>query len=160
MKSKLLFPNRFIKIGFTLIGLVSLLLLYVNIFGNIKFLTHFPVFCIYDSGFFSGKHVMEFIHDDVLFELASIMFVLGSIFIGFSKQKSEDEFTANIRLESLLWTMYVLFALFLLSIMFIYGWLFAEIHLGSIFAFLVIFNLRFYYILYKSKRASKDEKQS
>ncbi|MFA6334379.1 MAG: hypothetical protein WCX48_02340 [Bacteroidales bacterium] len=163
MKTKFLLPNKFIKVGFILLGLSILLMLFTGIFGDIKLLTKFPVFYIYNSGVFPAisdaqNHLMGFMYDDIHYELIVTLFVLGCVFIGFSRLKSEDEYTVNLRLESLLWAMYVNFAIFLFSVLFIYGLFFLEIQLYCLLAFLAIFNLRFYYMLYQSKKSSRNEK--
>jgi uncharacterized membrane protein len=82
------------------------------------------------------------------------------MFIGFSKLKSEDEFTIKLRLEALLWAVYINFAIFLLSVIFIYGMVFIQIPLFSSLAFLVLFIVRFNYVLYQSKKLGSYEKQS
>lgn len=161
MKTKFLFPNKFIKIGLILFSISILLTSYTNIFGDINILTKVPVLYFYDSGVFQKINIhsfMGFKHDDIQFELFVTLFVLGCVFAGFSKLKSEDEYTINLRLESLLWAMYVNFAVFLFSVLFVYGIVFVEIPFYSLLAFLVIYNMRFYYILYKSKKSISYEK--
>lgn len=161
MKTRFLFPNKFIKIGLILFSISILLTSYTDIFGDIHILTKVPVLYFYDSGVFQKTNIhsfMGFKYDDIQFELFVTLFVLGCVFAGFSKLKSEDEYTINLRLESLLWAMYVNFAVFLFSVLFVYGIIFVEIPFYSLLAFLVIYNMRFYYILYKSKKSISYEK--
>jgi hypothetical protein len=165
MKTKFLFPYKFNRIGWILLCLSILLALFIGIDGESKVLNHVPVFCIYDSGVIFQdpaikNPIMGFKYDDIRFELIITLFILGCMFIGFSKLKSEDEFTIKLRLEALLWAVYINFAIFLLSVIFIYGMVFIQIPLFSSLAFLVLFIARFNYVLYQSKKLGSYEKQS
>jgi hypothetical protein len=163
VKTKFLFPNKFIKIGWILIGLSVVIVLLNTLYPKNELLTHLPVFCIYDSGvpLLNPSHhnpIMEIKFDDINFEVISILFILGCLFIGFSSLKLEDEFTMKLRLESLLWSMYLNFLIFMLSIIFIYGIVFIWIPFFSLLAFLIIYIIRFYYVLYKSIKIGTNEK--
>ncbi|MCX6258183.1 MAG: hypothetical protein NTW49_09870 [Bacteroidia bacterium] len=160
MKTKLLFPRSIKKYGWILCGIAILLVLWVSIFGEIAFLKHVPVFYIYDSGIpFENAHRPFFgiKYDDIQFELFMTFFVAGCLFIGFSRLKSEDEFTLRLRLESLLWAVYITFSIFILTVLFVYGVFFIYIALFSLIAFMVIFIIRFFYVLYKSKKSLNNE---
>ena len=163
MKTKFLFPNKFNRIGLILLCLSILITLFFGINGENKLLTKVPVFYVYDSGPFlqditNKSPIMGFKYDDIRFELSITLFVLGCLLVGFSKLKSEDEFTIKLRLESLLWAMYINYAIFLFAVIFIYGMFFIQIPLLSTLAFLVIFIARFYYVLYQSKKSASYEK--
>jgi hypothetical protein len=163
MKTKFLFPYKFNRIGWILLCLSILTALFIGIDGESKLLTKVSVFCFYDSGVIFQdpaikNPIMGFKYDDIRFELVITLFILGCIFIGFSKLKSEDEFTIKLRLESLLWAVYINFGIFLLSVIFIYGLIFIQIPLYSSLAFLVIFIARFYYVLYQSRKIDNYEK--
>ena len=162
MKTKFLFPNKFNRIGLILLCLSILITLFFGINGENKLLTKVPVFYVYDSGPFYNttikSPIMGFKYDDIRFELSITLFVLGCLLVGFSKLKSEDEFTIKLRLESLLWAMYINYAIFLFAVIFIYGMFFIQIPLLSSLAFLVIFIARFHYVLYQSKKSASYEK--
>ena len=116
MKTKFLFPNIFIKIGWLLVLLGVFILFLTGYMGKHQFLTDIPVFCIYDSGdpfHPNTSQVMQIKYDDIEFELTILLFVIGGLFVGFSKLKIEDEFTTKLRLESLLWSMYIVFIIFI-----------------------------------------------
>jgi hypothetical protein len=159
MKTKLLFPHPFRRVGWILSGIGLLLILWIECIGNIGFLANIPVFAVYNdiplshsSGFF------KIISDDFQYELITLLLITGGMFIGFSKLKTEDEFSLKLRFESLLWATYVTFAFFLFSIIFIYGFAFLSIALYMLVIFLVIFTLRFYFVLYKAKMSIRHEK--
>lgn len=163
MKTKFLFPNNFIKIGWSLILLGVIMLLLSGYMEKHKILTHIPVFSIYDSGVplqdpNLQSPIMQIKYDDIRFELTILLFVIGCLFVGFSKLKIEDEFTTKLRLESLLWSMYFVLIAFIMSIIFIYGMIFIEIPLICLLSFLVIYIIRFYYVYYQSLKLSKNEK--
>ena len=67
--------------------------------------------------------------------------------------KDEDEYIAQIRLESLLWATYINYGFLLFSILFVYGLGFYQIMVFNIFTLLVIFLVRFNFILYKSAKS-------
>jgi hypothetical protein len=163
MKTRFLFPNKFIRIGWILVGTSFIIASFFSITNESKLLTNVPVFCVWDSGMPLQKPeihnpIMGFKNDNIRFELIVTFFVLGCLFIGFSRLKSEDEFTAKLRLESLLWAVYINFTIFLFSVIFIYGMIFIQIPFYSLLAFLVIFISRFYYVLYKAKISANHEK--
>ena len=162
MKTKLLFPHRYTRIGWIFIT-IAIFVYILFLVTDIKLFTHFPVFCVYDSGMPLQSAsiinpIMSWKYANIRFEIITSLFVLGSIFIGFSRVKSEDEYTMKLRLESLLWAMYINFAIFLFAILFIYGFIFIWIPFLSLLAFLIIFNVRFYYVLYQSKKMASYEK--
>jgi len=163
MNTKFLFPNKFNRIEWILLCLSILIALFFGIDGESKLLSNVPVFCVYDSGTILQdptikSSIMGFKNDDIRLELVITLFVLGSLFTGFSKLKTEDEYTIKLRLESLLWATYIIFAIFLFAVMFIYGMIFLNIPIYCMLAFLVIYIARFYYVLYQSKKLTNYEK--
>jgi hypothetical protein len=78
--------------------------------------------------------------------------------VGFSKEKNEDEYIANLRLSSLMWAVWVNYALLLLSFIFVYGMGFLHVMIYNMFTVLIIFIGRFNLILFKNKMISADEK--
>jgi hypothetical protein len=101
-------------------------------------------------------------------ELALMLVILGLVFIAFSKIKKEDELTARIRLNALYWAVLVNFMAYAVFICLALAntvihtsaveWVMDEFSNGlqftvyNFFAPLLIFILRFYYLLYKNKR--------
>ena len=78
--------------------------------------------------------------------------------MSFSKEKNEDEFITEIRLSSLLWAVCVSYTLLLVAFLFVYGSPFFEVMIYNMFTVLIIFIVRFNYILYKNTRTVSDEK--
>ena len=152
MKARFLFPHNFKRIGillsipFTILGLLCL-------YKDFSF--HFLVFN--KPLFFSLGHD-NFLGDfDLTNEFAIIGTILGLILISFSKEKLEDEYVATLRLESLQWSMYVNFALLIFSTLLIYGENYYTVTIYNMFTPLIIFILRFNYLLYIKPHFQQDK---
>jgi len=103
MKTKLLFPNRFKRIGWillvpsTILGILCLFNNYELGFLDVK------VFSIYSDSFFGPDTNSGFKDNNITDEIAGVLFIIGAAFVAFSKEKQEDEFIAKTRMESLVW---------------------------------------------------------
>lgn len=144
MKAHLLFPRYFRLIGF-LLAVPGLVLGYLFLFHR---------YTIPDFG--PGQHPGNMLSrlDNYTNELALTLVVVGLIFIAFAKVKTEDELTAYIRLNSLYWA--ILIHYLVLIFLTIYGLLnggeLTDEVLGiNLIMPLIIFILRFYYLLYKNR---------
>lgn len=91
-------------------------------------------------------------------EVVAILFTIGALLAGFSKQKNEDEYITVIRLESLLWATYINYAILILSMLLVFDAGFFTVMIFNMFTVLIIFILRFNYMLYKSYKSLADEK--
>jgi hypothetical protein len=95
---------------------------------------------------------------DITNTLVGVVFITGAILVGFSREKKEDEYIANLRLSSLLWAVFVSYLLLLLAFIFIYGGAFFMVMVYNMFTVMVIFIIRFNYLLYKNSKPVSDEK--
>jgi len=162
MKTQFLLPNRFKKIGLVLLFIVGLLLILFEIFADLNFLTNVPIIAIYDSGYPMqtskiDSHFFNVIHDDIQFELISILAIIGGLFVAFSRQKNEDEFISKIRMDSLVWATYAHFAVLIIMIFSIFGLDFLNVLFANMFTILILFILRFHYKVYKLGKSLRDE---
>lgn len=89
-------------------------------------------------------------------EIALSFTVIGLLLITFSREKTEDEFIQKIRLESLQWAVLVSYLLLIVSTWFIYGTPFFIAMIANLLTVLIIFNLRFHWLLMKA--SSKKER--
>ena len=105
-----------------------------------------------------GSENSHWFKNNITDELTAVIFTVGALLAGFSKQKNEDEYIATIRLESLLWATYVNYAVLILSLLFIYDAGFFTVMIFNMFTVLIIFLLRFNFMLYKTERSLADEK--
>ncbi len=164
MKTNYLFPHRFKQAGWILLGLSLVLFIVFLILpegpDSIEFFDC-NVFSLFPEKFMNWQNksspLWEIQKDNIGNELFAILFILGAIFVGFSKEKVEDEYVAKIRMESLMWATYICYGLLIFCILFIYGFSFLYVMIVNLFALLVVFVSRFQFMLYKSKRL-KDEK--
>ena len=153
MNNRFLFPHHFKMIGWailvpaTVVGLLSLF------FDFTLFELEVPVFAVFEDYLFEPKNSFTFIQNNIYDEVISGLVVIGGLMAAFSKEKYEDEYIAQIRLESLLWATYINYGFLLFSILFIYGMGFYQIMVLNMFTLLFIFLVRFNFILYKSARA-------
>lgn len=86
------------------------------------------------------------------------LFIIGALMVSFSREKMEDEFIARLRQTSLIWAVVVNYLLLLLSMLLIYGVAFLNVMLYQMFTILIIFIIRFNYLLYKNSKEIPDEK--
>ena len=159
MTKKLLLPHRYKKIGWCLLVPATLLgiVLALNDF-NSEWL-HTKVFALFLSESINGSKSFTFIDADITNTVVGVMFIAGALLVGFSKEQTEDEFIAELRLSSLLWAVWVNYGLLLFAFLFIYGTAFLNVMLYNMFTVLIIFIIRFHYILYKNNLAIPNEKQ-
>lgn len=159
MKTKLLLPNYFKKIGWILLIPSALFGLFIIISDfELKFLD-MKVFTIYSgSGVFQDPVLFGMINANLTGTLTGILFLIGAIFVAFSKEKSEDEFITKVRLESLLWATYINYGVLIFCFLFFYEFEFLYVMIFNMFTILIFFIIRFYYILYRANKSLSHEK--
>ena len=141
MKSKLLLPHKSKWLGVVLfvpafiLGFSFLIFDYELAFLNVKLFTS------------SSNNLTD--------EIALTFTVIGLMLIAFSREKQEDEFIQKIRLESLQWAVLVSYLLLLLCTWFIYDSDFIIAMVANLLTVLIIFNLRFHWILMRTSRKNE-----
>lgn len=158
MKSSYLLPHRFKIPGWSLF-IVGVFLGILCLLNNKPTFLDIQVFGYGNSdSSLSFQNHLGFFQNNILDELASLLLIVGAIFIVFSKAKIEDEFISKIRLDSLVWAVYVNYIILLLSIIFVYDLAFFTILVFNMFTVLFFFILRFNWILHKTNKIKSDEK--
>ena len=154
MESKLLLPHRFSRIGWFLavpcliwgIGyLVAQDIFELNAL-LLEFNTGDNVNSLGENFFFNLKS------NNFTDELIAIGLMTGLMLIAFSKEKIEDEWLAKLRLDALLWGVFINALLLFLAFIVLYNtgfWIFMNINL---FTPLIIFIIRFNYLKWKENR--------
>lgn len=89
-------------------------------------------------------------------ELISVCLLTGLLLLAFSKEKVEDEWIRQVRLESLQWAILINSLLLMLFTVFTYGSPFFTVMTFNMFTPLLIFVGRFYYILRLKPLISKN----
>ncbi len=165
MKQTLLLPSRFKTIGwFILIPATIAGIFLIATEYEANWLTT-KVFAIFNDDLFFGNNKayglgknFTVITTDVTNTLVGLLFIVGGIMVSFAKEKREDEFIANLRLSSLMWSVWVNYALLLLCLIFVWGLAFFNVMVYNMFTILIIFIIRFNYILYRNSKSMADDK--
>jgi hypothetical protein len=87
-----------------------------------------------------------------------LIVVIGLLFIAFSKEKTEDEHFAQLRLDSLQWAIYINYLIFILCVIFINGFKFIEIVAYNVITPLIFFIIRFRWVIFRLNQSLKAEK--
>ena len=83
-------------------------------------------------------------------EIALTFTVIGLLLIAFSRERTEDEFIQKIRLESFQWAVLVSYILLIACTWLIYGSSFFIAMVANLLAVLIIFNIRFHWLMMKN----------
>lgn len=154
MKAKYLFPSKFKRIGWIILIPAAILGCMV-LFGDFEFdCLNVKVLALLPNG---QSSLASIISNNITNELAGIFFILGAMMVAFAEEKNEDEYISKIRLESLLWATYCSFAIQIFSLLFFYDFTFLMAMVINIFTILIVFIIRFNFLLFKLKN-EKDEK--
>jgi len=157
MKLNYLFPNKYKKIGWlilipsAIIGLITLILEFEPNYLD------FNVPAIFIDEFFGDKHFIGIVNNNVLNEILGVLIILSSLLVAFSKEKSEDEYISKIRLESLVWAVYLNYAILLISFPFIFDLSFLWVMIFNMFTILLFFIIRFNWQISKLKKSAHYE---
>jgi uncharacterized membrane protein YiaA len=151
MKTKYLLPHRFQIVGWFLF----LTGLFFFIWGAYRGEDEIPFgwqisvpWPFEDSNSLFSNTVRDGrIYLDIADELVDLAIIIGLLMAAFSCQKIEDERIAQIRLEALQWGFYANYVMLILSIILIYGSAFLLVLAYNMFTPLIIFVLRFYWLL-------------
>ena len=157
MALNLLLPNKYKSIGWLLLIPAITLGIFITVTGfeaswlNTKVFAFFP-------GEFGNTQYFSIIDANLTNTIVGVLFITGAVFVGFSKEKNEDEFISNLRLSSLLWSVLVNYSLLFIAFIFVYDTAFLTVMIYNMFTVLLIFIIRFNYILYKSSKSVTCEK--
>lgn len=157
MKSIPLLSNRFKKLGWFLLILLGLLLVLKALFDTDSDTFTFHVFSIFSSVGLEDGRWFVFSNQDVSYTVLSCLFIIGSLLVMFSEDKVEDEFIKSVRMNALMWAVLLHFLLLILAFIGVYGLAFASVVIYNTYTVLLIFMLRYYYLVYQNRRLL-DEK--
>lgn len=154
MKSKILLPAKFKRIGWFLF-IPSLLLGIMVLFFEFEFdFLDAKVFALYtDSIGTSGW--FKVVENNYTDEICAFILIIASLMVAFSRENEEDEFIASLRTESLLWSVYVNYLILLISIFFFYEFGFLYVLILNMFTTLFFFIMRFNVLLLQSRKANE-----
>ena len=148
MKKNYLFPNSFKLIGLAITAIAFVaLIIWACLDNSPEFkmpaviegdlLGDCDYFCIADCG---------------LITFIIPILITGLVFIGFSKEKIEDEFVMSIREQSLVWATYCAAILLVIFTLTIYSWSYLYAIYSIFPLFLILFIIKFRIELHKANK--------
>jgi hypothetical protein len=149
--------NRFKKVGWVLLIAAILFLIADSVLDIDSEIFTFNVFSIFSAAGLEDGSWFAVNQADISYTLFSCLFIGGGLLIMFSKERSEDEFIQSIRLNALMWSVLVHFVLLMIAFLSVYGLPFVSVVVYNTYTVLVIFILRFYYLLYKNGVLSSEK---
>ena len=158
MNTKLLLPAKFKKYGW-LIFLPSVVIgiLHMIIEFNLDFLD-INVFAItFGASTSPNRELFGFIEDNILDEILSLSVIIGGLVVAFSKEFDEDEFITKMRLECLVWAFLWNYGLLAIAFVLFYEFSFLSIMVYNMFTPLILFIIRFNWLLWRSRKSVKYE---
>lgn len=160
--SEYLFTHKLRLVGWILVILSALLfILCINpmkIFGENFDLVdmEIPFFAIYTDNIgemfntsANSRHWFTITQTGLFTTFVPVIFLVGALFVCFSKEKVEDELICKIRERSLVWSTMVTFFFLIFCILFFYGFTYLLIKRFVIDLYLIIFYLKFRFELHK-----------
>jgi hypothetical protein len=157
MTTKYLFSYKYKKIGWlilvpsAILGLVSLLVSYEPSFLN------FNIPAIFISELFGDMKLFGMVNNNILNDIVGVLIIISSLLVAFYKEKSEDEYISKIRLESLVWAVYVNYGILLISFLIIYDSSFLWVMMFNMFTILIFFIIRFNWQISRLKKLANYE---
>ncbi len=149
MKTNFLFPHRFKTIGWIIfIPSVVLGILYL-------FFDFTPDILSSKALFIESSDMFSMTNNNLIDEISGVLIITGLLMIAFSKEKTEDEYIARIRLESLVRAVYINYIILIIGMIFIYGTNFLFLLIFNMFTILIFFIIRFNWVLYQLNKPEK-----
>lgn len=159
MATKLLLPYSCKRIGWFILIPVTLVGIWLTFSEYEVSWLEWKIFALYNSAPLGPATWFNWTDINVSNTLLGVLFIISAIMVGFSKEKYEDEFIRELRLSSLLWAVWIHYALLLLAFLFVYGVGFLTVMVYNMFTILLLFIIRFNYLLYKQSKNLPSEEQ-
>ena len=149
MKKNYLFPHYFQWIGLV-IAIAAFVALVIGTINDVDI----KMPALYVDVFFDDDNESGFFRmtKSSIYSIAMPLLVIGMVFIGFSKEKVEDEFVQYLRSQSLIWSTYVTATLFILATLLIYGIDYLYVPYLVFFVFLLLFVVKFKMAMLRFKK--------
>ena len=111
-----------------------------------------PALPLHD-GFFSGFDA----ESDLVSTFLAALLLVGGVFVGFSRNRDEDEYISYVRYESLIIALYANSIVLLVSLFLVWGIPFLYVMMYNMFTSLYIFIIFFYVRIWFNKRFMQHE---
>jgi hypothetical protein len=148
MKTKLLLPHccKFIGLGILLVGIASIFFT--------KQLETVLTFDMHNSAYFALLD--HGCNQDFTYTIQIFLIVVGGMMLMFSREKVEDEFTMQIRLKSLMYSVLVNYLIVLITNAFLYGMSFMYVMIYNFYTIIILYVIIFHILILKNSK--KNEK--
>lgn len=157
MKLNYLFSTKYKNIGWLILvpsaicGLITVITDYEPYFLDLY------VPAIFVDELFGNRQFLGMVKNNILNEILGVLIIISSLLVAFSKEKIEDEYISKIRLESLVWAVYVNYGILLFSFIFIFDLSFLWVMIFNMFTILLFFIIRFNWQISKLKKSAGYE---
>jgi hypothetical protein len=94
---------------------------------------------------------------DLIPNLIGICFLIGGMLIMFTKEKQEDEFINQLRLNALQFAVLINYALLFICFITIHGLGFLDVMVYNMFTVIIIYIIRFKYLLFNNSIIRNEE---
>ncbi|MDD7437654.1 MAG: hypothetical protein PUK66_02265 [Bacteroidales bacterium] len=152
MKRNYLFPNGYKKAGW-LLFVPSFLLAILALSGVLpddQMTTKLPPF-VYSTGVFGSEQTNDWMNEIYLVGLA-----LSLLFIGFSREKDEDELISEIRLSAIAFAAKASTVILIVGTLLIYGFAYLTFMWIYLFLMMLLFIGKYQYELWKFRKDNKE----
>lgn len=159
MKTNYLLPSSFRKAGWYMFipGVILGLLYLTGEYPAWLELGGTKAFALFD-GFSDTNTFSVTFNDSWTEEFIIILLAIALLFIGFSREKDEDECIANIRMNALVWAITVNTLLLITSTLLIFGLPYLTFMSIYMFSLMVLFIAKYQWMIYRfRKNSSNDE---
>jgi hypothetical protein len=154
MKNQLLLPNRFKKWGWALL-IPAIILGAISLANSYEWLPlHVTIPTLINEELMEPTRYFSMTYTNMTNTLIGLLFIAGALLVSFSKEKNEDEFIQSLRLSSLSWAVLVNYLLLAFAFFFIYGMAFLQVMIYNMFTTLIIYIVRFNYVLYRNSKTA------
>jgi len=157
MKRIYLFPNR-LKLPALVVFVISMILIILQISGY-EIVINATVFAFISDSFGAKKVTFGFVEQNIYDEILNCAFFISGAILAFSKEKIEDEIITFLRFKSLVYAVYCMLSLLILSEIFIYGMSFLTFLVVYFYAFVIFLNIFYYSKLFIYKKQFSHENE-
>lgn len=157
MKLNFLFPNHYKRIGWWVLIPSALFGLFVVITDFEPAFLDFTIPSLFSDSTSEGNSIFTSDQNNWLNEIIGILLIFSSLIVAFSREKVEDEYISKLRLESLVWGVYLNYGILAIAFIFVFGISFLWVMIFNMYTILWFFIIRFNWQLHKLKNSTNEE---
>ncbi|MCH8486581.1 MAG: hypothetical protein LAT75_06925 [Candidatus Cyclonatronum sp.] len=152
-----LLPASFRKPGWVLFSNFSILGIILLFFQIEPEWLDLTLFAVVTSEPLGPDRWFTFTQTNIATELTATGIIIGGLMLAFSRRETEDEYITRIRLESLVWAVYANYIVLLFAIWFVFSSPFFTVMIVNMFTVLLIFIMRFEWVMFRLSREGSHE---